>query len=112
MPLYIYRCAGGHETELLRGREIVSIPCPQCSATAERVSVYQTALLTARTPVGERPVSVRQYIEANEEVAYQHEKAGTRPPDVLAEAKRRVAKLRRAGITDSLDYRPDYMRTA
>ena len=40
MPLYIYVCRLGHETEQRRGLEESSIPCPRCNATAPRQAVY------------------------------------------------------------------------
>lgn len=40
MPLYIYVCRLGHETEQRRGLEESSIPCPRCGDTAPRQAVY------------------------------------------------------------------------
>ena len=70
----------------------------------------------ARTPVAERKVNLSRYVEASEEIAYLHDKAeesAQQPlpgPNLWAKAKANVAKLEKAGITDSMDYDPRYLK--
>ena len=76
MPLYVYRCSNRHETEALRARDVLSIPCPQCRAQSHRQPFYVVAGQMGgsrdwtspvrdggriRTPVNERPIHMRQY---------------------------------------------------
>lgn len=117
MPLYLYICrACGRSTEALRPIGTESIACA-CGETSVRRAIYATAIGgRARPPVEQRQVSLRQFTEATEEMAYQQDKAeasaGQRLParPLFEMAKRRAEKLRSAGITDSLDYRPEYFR--
>ena len=116
MPLYAYACPQGHVTETLKGAVVVTIPCG-CGLVAQRQSVYATQIGgRQRPPVSERPIRMRQYIEAAETLAYEHEKAeesAQRPlptPPLWRAAKATAKKLERAGVTDSLDYRPEYVR--
>ena len=111
MPLYIYRCAAGHATEVRQRSDVRVIECG-CGMVAERQTFYATQIGgRARTPVGERKISVRAFTEASEQVAYQHEQAVESAqrevpgPQLWKAAKARAAALSRAGITDSLDMR-------
>lgn len=116
MPLYVYGCTCGRETEALRSRGTESIACT-CGEQAQRASVYATAIGgRQRPPVSERPVDMRQFREASEQLAHEHARAEESaqqplpPPPLWREAKRKAKKVMAAGITDSLDYRPDYTR--
>ena len=123
MPLYLYRCTCGRECEALRKVGTDSIACA-CGGEAQRDSVYLIGASIGggadwkpvardggrvRTPLAERQVSLRQYREATEEIAYTHRKAEDAaqmnlPQAPLMElAKAKVARLQRAGVTDSLD---------
>lgn len=67
-------------------------------------------------PASERPVSLRQYTEAAEQVAYEQARAeesaqqSLPSPGLWKRAREKAARLRRSGINDSLDFRPDYTR--
>ena len=123
MPLYLFRCACGRESEALRKVGTDSIACA-CGGEAQRQSVYIVGASIGgdadwkplvrdngriRTPLAERSVNIRQYREAAEESAYEHRKAensvGANLPQVplMEIAKANVARLKKAGITDSLD---------
>lgn len=123
MPLYRYRCARGHESEALRKVGTDSIACG-CGDAAQRQSVYTVAATIGaeadwtplvrdngriRTPVSDRMVNIRQYREAAEQIAYEQRTAeaavGMNLPQapLMEMAKAKVAKLKRAGITDSKD---------
>lgn len=115
MPLYVYTCPDGHSVEAIRSADTVALTC-QCGREAERQTVYRMAQIGAvRPPVAERTVSLRQYREASEQIAYEHSRAEESaqrelpPPPLWKMAKQRASKLMAAGITDSLDYRPEYV---
>lgn len=59
MPLYDYRCVGGHVTEAKRGREVVSIPCPACKRQAARQAVYQEQYIAGETVAKGVPRALR-----------------------------------------------------
>ena len=116
MPLYVYTCSDGHDTEAIRSADTVAVGC-QCGHQAQRQSVYRMAQIGAvRPPVAERTVNLRQYREASEQIAYEHSRAEESaqrelpPPPLWKMAKKRAAKLMAAGVKDSLDYRPEYVK--
>ena len=49
MPRYDYACECGNVVEEVRGYEEDSIPCPSCSATAQRVPVYVEQFIIGET---------------------------------------------------------------
>lgn len=129
MPLYDYCCSNGHSTELLRTPAVATVECPACSCPATRASVHRFAQHMGagrdwspqirdngrlRTPVAERAVSLRQFREASEQLAYEHERTEESAQQQLPiaplwqRARRRARRLAAAGIRDSLDYDPRY----
>ena len=52
MPTYDFKCEAGHVTELRRGREVYSLPCPECGLEAARVPFYASQQLITETGVG------------------------------------------------------------
>lgn len=124
MPLFDFICPLGHITEALRPRTVTAVVCGECGQTAARGQVNLVSMQTGadanwspivrdggriRTPVNERMVHIRQYIEATEQLAYEHERreesAQRRlPSPPLAElAIAKAKRLMKAGVTDSLD---------
>ena len=117
MPLYTFQCRNGHRHDAFGAVRAPSRVCPECSCRARRVTVYRNAQVgRVRTPVAERAVKIREFTEASEQLAYEHgraEESAQRPlpaPPLWQTAKRRAGRLMKAGINDSLDYRPDYIR--
>ena len=84
MPLYTYRCQGGHEAELLRPRDTATAPC-QCGLPALRQTVYPLAHIGRATiPRDERSYrhSYGEYREAVAEVAEHYQRVnGERGPE-------------------------------
>lgn len=91
MPLYIYRCRRGHETEMRAGYDDSCLPCPRCNRLAERVPVYRDQYISGET-VARNGISreagrkanikdkhdrtrVSVFREASEEIDYYHKKA-------------------------------------
>lgn len=116
MPLYEFACPRGHRTEALKRAGVVTVPCA-CGAPAHRLEVYAPAIGgRARPPAGQRAVDLRTYREATEQIAYEHGRAeesaqqGLPSAPLMAQAQANAAKLRSSGVTDSLDYRPEYTR--
>lgn len=117
VPLYEFSCPQRHRTEAIRPVHVTVMPCPDCGQTAFRESVYLNAQVgRVRTPVAERTVSLKTYQEASEMLADQHAREEDRAqrtlpqPSLWRAAKQRAEKLQAGGITDSLDYRPEYIR--
>lgn len=116
MPLYVFICACGRSTESLSPRGTESIACA-CGKQAQRRAIYATAIGgRIRTPVSQRPIHLRQYTEATEQLAYEHARAEesaqrTLPSPPLGQiAIRRARQVMQAGVKDSLDYRPESTR--
>lgn len=97
MPRYDFRCAGGHVTEELTGREVRAIACPSCPLLAERLVVPSGVGITGLTvpPIGERRVHLGRAIEAQHEIVDQAQRAGVEPPDLLSVARRKAAAIRK-----------------
>lgn len=117
MPLYIYSCSQGHLTEARQKVSVKMIAC-ECGEIAERQSIYATQIGgRARTPAAERKIEgFHRYVEASEQMAYEHDKAEESAqrklptPPIYEIAKKRADKLMAAGITDSRDYDPRYVK--
>jgi len=65
VPLYNYRCAAGHEAELLRRRDVDAVACP-CGLRAGRLSVYRIHRAGAPEP----RYRVSDYLEAAGELQH------------------------------------------
>ncbi len=112
MPQYSYKCSSGHLHDAL-GAVGTPLPrCPECDAPTERQSVYAQAIGgVQREPLASREVSVREFTEASEELAYSHEKAEASAGRALPQqslwqtAKRSAKVLEQRGVNDSLDFR-------
>ena len=123
MPLFDFLCPQGHRLELLRPATVHTVVC-HCGEEAKRGEVNLVSMRMGadanwsplvrdngriRTPVNERPVRIRNYMEATEQLAYEHTRAEeaaqqSLPSLPLAKmAKARAKRLQKAGITDSLD---------
>ena len=116
MPLFMFRCPQGHRTERLCAAVVQALDCG-CGARAGRESVYLTAQGgRQRAPVAERPVLMRQYREASEQLAYGHARAEESaqqplaPPPLFRMAKAKAQRLQAAGVHDALDYRTEHSR--
>ncbi len=128
MPLFDFVCSAGHVTEALRSSGVAVIDCA-CGEVAQRRSVNRVAAQIGaeadwsspvrdggkiRKPVSERKVSLRQYREATEQLEYEHHRAEESAgqtltqPELFQQARRKADKLLAGGITDSMDYRPEY----
>ena len=112
MPLYLFACKCGESTESLKPRGTESIDCA-CGQRARRLAIYGPQIGgRVRPPVSERKVSFRQYVEASEQIAHEHERREEAaqkplpPPALWKAAKQNAAKLMKAGVTDSMDVRP------
>ena len=70
MPLYDFRCAGGHEMERLGNASTETVSC-HCGQPAKRQSVYQTASPKKYGSEFVMPSSVREAID--ESVGYKNE---------------------------------------
>ena len=124
MPLFDFICADGHITERLRPASVHEVVCPQCGAPAQRGEVNLVSMQMGadanwsplvrdggriRTSVNERPIHLRQWREATEQLAYEHERAEESaqrklPSPPLADiAIKRARAMQKAGINDSLD---------
>lgn len=68
MPLYSFKCPVGHVSELLQGREVGSISCPDCRQPAMRQSVYHFNLGGGIGP----KYRVSEFQEAAAEANYYH----------------------------------------
>ena len=109
MPLYIYRCPAGHETELLRSRQTELVACA-CGEAASRQAVYPVGVSGfARTPVDQRVIKMGAYNEASAELDYQHRRrtnvdGSLRPsPPLWQTAKAEAKRLQKLGVKDSAD---------
>lgn len=123
MPLYEFFCTAGHVTEALKSSGVSVIDCA-CGEPAQRRGFNRVAVSMGaeadwsspvrdgtriRTPIAERRIPMRQYREATEQLAYEHERqeeAAQQPlpsPPLARIALARARKLQAAGITDSKD---------
>ena len=84
MPFYSYRCPQGHDQELLRPREVVSVPCP-CGEDGIRQAVNRLAVIgKAVIPRDQRSYrqTFSEYNEALAEVADSYARVNdSRPPE-------------------------------
>ena len=127
MPLFDFICEQHHRTELLRPVSVREAVCPQCGGNAVRGEVNLITMQMGadanwsplvrdngliRTPVSERRINIRPYLEASSELEYEHhrqEQSQGRQlprPSLARIAQQKARALRRAGVTDSLDYQP------
>ena len=112
MPLYLYRCEAGHETErLVKGRNEDAIWCA-CGQSAQRQSVYTVGISGfSRAPIDQRQIKIGAYKEASAELEYKHSRqtnvdGSERPtPPLWQTAKREAKRLMNLGVKDSLDVR-------
>lgn len=78
MPVYHFSCTCGQVTELRKGYDIVSIPCPVCGNEARRAAVYrEQGIVTesAPIPLSDRRYNVSRFQEVTQELDYAHGKA-------------------------------------
>ena len=93
MPWYEYRCAAGHVTEQRQPRHVGEIDCLRCGLSAQRLVSSSVGIAGfAQRPTREAPIPLSRAIEAQHEIVYQSERAGIQPPDLMAAARRRVAR--------------------
>ena len=111
MPQYLYRCPFGHETELLRPREVEEVQCI-CGQTASRQAVYRIAFTGfSRMPIDQRPIKIGNFLEASAQNEYDFHKAENeaghelQPPPLWETAKKEAKRLRSLGVKDSADMR-------
>ena len=103
MPLYIYRCASGHETELLRNREVMEERC-SCGNPAQRQMFYAVPALESTRKAKARPnvppskYRLSDFKEAQAEVQYNYQRAGQQPPDLLAAGVAKGKRHKAAGV--------------
>lgn len=101
MPRYDYRCDEGHVTEAVAGVEVGLLPCPACGRQARRVPFCESVSIqgetVAKVRYREQNPSLRhgymdmdRFKEAHQDVLRASRKAGVEPPDLFAEARRRV----------------------
>ena len=93
MPLYVYRCASGHDTELIRGREVTEVRC-SCGSPAQRQAFYAVAQRQPPPP----KYRLSNFREAQAEVLDRHARAGTQPPDLMGAGVARGKRHRSAGV--------------
>ena len=93
MPLYAYRCASGHTTDLLRGRDVTEDACA-CGLPAQRVTFYAVSI--GGQP--EQRYRLSEYIEADGELKHAAARAGVEPPNLWAAGNHRAAAAKRAGV--------------
>ena len=102
MPNFLFRCPNGHESDLLRHRDTVEVPCA-CGATARRAEVNRIAVVGfAEIPRGEENYrrEFADFREASAEVDYHYTKAedaGTpiKRPNLFQAG---LAKARKMGV--------------
>ena len=111
MPLYVYSCPAGHETELLRPRDVEAVSCP-CGQSALRKSVYEVNYGGfARAPVDQRQIRLGAFQEASAEIEHQHSRrtnvdgSPSEQPHLWQAAKAEAKRLQKLGVKDSLDVR-------
>lgn len=111
MPLYIYHCPAGHETELLRPRDVEVVSCA-CGELASRQVINRIGFTGfARTPVDQREIKLGAFNEASNELAYKHSRqtnvdGSLKPePPLWQTAKREAKRLEKLGVKDSADLR-------
>lgn len=78
MPVYDFSCVCGQVTELRKGYEVVSVPCPVCGNEARRAAVYrEQGIVTesAPIPLSDRRYNVSRFQEVTQELDYSHTKA-------------------------------------
>ena len=109
MPLFAYRCPEGHETELLRPRDVELVSCP-CGQPAKRIEVYRVGFSGfARTPVDQRQIKMRNFNEANAEIGHRESRqtnidgSPARTPSHWRAAKAEASRLSTLGVKDSGD---------
>ena len=104
MPIYSFQCPEGHIQEGLHPIGTERIACG-CGLRAQRLSVFDPLVITTRAavPRDQQRVSMKQFDEASEELAYQHRKAEEQAQKPLPypnywQAAQRRARLVRAGL--------------
>src|SRR3990167_4738562 len=118
MPLYVYRCPNGHESEVLERQfqpsGSASIECVQCPEPSRMMRAEFNHVATvgiARTPLGQREVKIGSFLEASAELEHQHSRqtnidgSPTPTPPLWQTAKREAKRLMQLGVKDSEDLR-------
>ena len=77
MPSYDFRCDGGHLFVSWADRNELSMPCVECGTAARRQLAIPnirgpTLNPPAAVPKSQRQVHVGEYLEAGEQLAYEH----------------------------------------
>ena len=102
MPRYVYRCAGGHSTERVASIDARERPCEVCGLPAQRLPFYTDTAIQGETvakPSRHRDknpslrhgyMDLDRAFEAMDGVQRDARKRGVEPPDLFAEARRRV----------------------
>ena len=110
MPIYTFTCECGFVVEALRGRDVSSHPCPQCDGTAIKDSVYRIGFTGfTRTPIAEREIDARPFMEASAELDYKHQRREDSAqrtiatPGLWTAAKAKATRLMKQGARDSAD---------
>ena len=120
MPLYVYRCPNGHESEVLERQfqpsGSASIECVQCPEPSRMMRAEFNHVATvgiARTPLGQREVKIGAFQEASAELEHQHSRqtnvdgSPTPTPSLWKAARAKARRLQKLGVKDSLDVRHD-----
>ena len=96
MPNYDYLCSRGHLREVFAGRDDSSLPCEDCGEQSRRVITTAPHITgCAVPPMNQRKLPLDRFINAQQELVRDAEKAGVEAPDILGAAKRQARRIQK-----------------
>ena len=101
MPRYDWQCGRAHSFEEWADRSVMAVACPHCDSSAQRQLAVPlvrgpTVNPPAAVPKSQREVKIGEFMEAGEQLEYEHTKNEQmvghelKRPDLTGEAKRRA----------------------
>jgi len=81
---------------LIAGRDDDSLPCETCGESARRIVTTVPGINGGSIPpMASRPIDLERFQNAHEDILADAKRAGVKPPDVLADARRQAALIKK-----------------